>query len=219
MGENDKRSLNFAKALSTSFYFQKIVWTTTFLNKLELIVLESAMFLNIQVFKGIFRWKFLWATNNISYASLLPSFCNWLSAFISELDKWLYMLTIQVAWIGLRTESRRSTSTSSRTIPESSWLWICAEYQSRELVFYKLFCFSINSQIIFRWRWVVRFSARYTQDMWNLCKLPLLITQDAKWSLPGKNLLFMSIISCTCRCWSCLSSFLCFKFLTITHGI
>ena len=36
MGENDKRSLNFAKEFSTSFYFQKNeVWTTTFLNKLE----------------------------------------------------------------------------------------------------------------------------------------------------------------------------------------
>ena len=36
IGENDKRSLNFAKEFSTSFYFQKNeVWTTTFLNKLE----------------------------------------------------------------------------------------------------------------------------------------------------------------------------------------
>ena len=34
--ENDKRSLHFAKALSTSFYFQKKkVWTETFLIKLE----------------------------------------------------------------------------------------------------------------------------------------------------------------------------------------
>ena len=47
----------------------------------------------------------------------------------SELDKWLYMLTIQVVWIGLRTESHRSTSTSSRTTPESSWLSICGKYQ------------------------------------------------------------------------------------------
>ena len=38
MGEkNDKRSLNFTKALSMSFYFpkKKRVWTTTFPNKLE----------------------------------------------------------------------------------------------------------------------------------------------------------------------------------------
>ena len=148
------------------------------------------MFLNIEVFKGIFRWKFLWATNNISYASLLPSLCN------SELDKWLYMLTIQDAWIGLRTESRRSTSTSSGTTPQSSWLWIWAKYQDvnfDELVFHKLFCFSINSQIIFRWRWVVRFSARYIHVKSLQITFIDYTWQDAKWSLPGNNLLFMSI--------------------------
>ena len=46
---------------------------------------------------------------------------------------------IQVAWIGLRTESRRSTSISSKTTPESSWLLNLCQVARRELVFHKLF--------------------------------------------------------------------------------
>ena len=155
------------------------------------------MILNIQVFKGIFRWKFLWATNNISYASLLPSFCNWLSAFISELDKWLYMLTIQVAWIGLRTESRRSTSTSSRTIPESSWLWICAEYQDVNRSFINCFASLLTVKSRGWKKWVVfagtlrlQYSAMPT---WLVCLLAFKYIPNQQCLLCWWKILFFSL--------------------------
>ena len=163
------------------------------------------MFLNIQVFKGIFRWKFLWATNNISYASLLPSFCNWLSAFRAR--HMVVHANDQVAWIGLRTESRRSTSTSSRTTPESSWLWICAEYQDVNWSFINFFASLLtvkSSSDEDKW-------LDFLLDifMWNLCKLPLLITLDKMQNGAYQGIIYYlcRYISCTCRCWSCLSSF------------
>ena len=53
------------------------------------------MFLNIQV-KGIFRWKFLWATNNST--SVTPAFFHpfAIDCLPSELDKWLCMPTIKL---------------------------------------------------------------------------------------------------------------------------
>ena len=45
MGKNDKRSLNFTKALLTLFYFpiKKRVWTTTFPNKLEQVKIRDIL--------------------------------------------------------------------------------------------------------------------------------------------------------------------------------
>ena len=124
----------------------------------------------------------------------------------------------QVAWIGLRTESGRSTSTSSRTTPESSWLWICAEYQDVNWVFHKLFC-SINNQIIFRWRWVVRFSAGYIHVKSLQITFADHTWQDAKWSLPGNNFFFMSIHKLHMSLLIMfIKFFLWFKFLTMVFN-
>ena len=136
----------------------------------------------------------------------------------SELDKWLYMLTIQVAWIGLRTESRRSTSTSLRTIPESSWLWICAEYQDVNWSFINFFASLLtvkSSSDEDKW-------LDFLLDifMWNLCKLPLLITLDKMQNGAYQGIIYYlcRYINCTCRCWLCLSSSLWFKFLTVVFN-
>ena len=136
----------------------------------------------------------------------------------SELDKWLYMLTIQVAWIGLRTESRRSTSTSWRTIPEPSWLWICAEYQDVNWSFINFFASLLtvkSSSDEDKW-------LDFLLDifMWNLCKLPLLITLDKMQNGAYQGIIYYlcRYINCTCRCWLCLSSSLWFKFLTVVFN-
>ena len=56
--------------------------------------------------------------------------------------------------------------------------------------------------------------------MWNLCKLPLLITLDKMQNRAYQWILYYlcRYISCTCRCWSCLSSFWWFKFLTMVFN-
>ena len=63
----------------------------------------------IQILKRIFWEKFLFSTNDISYTSFLPSFGNIALAF--TVSKMVVHVTIQVVWIGLRTESLRSVST------------------------------------------------------------------------------------------------------------
>ena len=149
------------------------------------------MFLNIQVFKGIFRWKFLWATNNISYASLLPSFCNWLSAFRARQTVVHANDPSCINWF-----ENGESQVNINIIKDHPWILLTLNLRQvprRELVFHKLFCFSINSQIIFRWRWVVRFSARYIHVKSLQITFIDHTWQDAKWSLPGNNLLFMSI--------------------------
>ena len=127
------------------------------------------MFLNIQVFKGVFRWKFLWATNNISYASLLPSFCNWMSGFRAR-KMVVHANDPGCLNSGLRTESRRSTSTSLRTIPESSWLWICAEHQDVNWSFINFFASLLTVKSRGCKKWVI-FAGTLTTSIFSDAKV------------------------------------------------
>ena len=174
------------------------------------------MFLNIQVFKGLSRWKFLSATNNISYASLLPFFCNWLSGFRTG------QMVVHANDPGCMNWFENGESqiniNISRTIPEPSWLWICAEYQDVNWSFINFFASLLT----------VKSSSDEDEYLdflldifiWNLCKLPLLITLDKMQNEAYQGIIYYlcRYINCTCRCWSCLSSSLWFKFLTMVFN-
>ena len=172
------------------------------------------MFPNIQVCNGIFRWKFLWATSNITYASLLPSFCNWLSVFrarqmVAHADDPSCMNWFE------NGESQVNININEDHPWIGSWLWICAEYQDVNWSFINFFASLLtvkSSSDEDEW-------LDFLLDifMWNLCKLPLLITLDKMQNGAYQGIIYYlcRYISCTCRCWSCLSSFLWFKFLTM----
>ena len=57
--------------------------------------------------------------------------------FPSQLVRWLYKLTSQVACKGLITESLRSTSISSLVTPDCIWVWISLVYQLVNWLNYK----------------------------------------------------------------------------------
>ena len=57
--------------------------------------------------------------------------------FPSQLVRWLYKLTSQVACKGLLTKSLRSTSISSVVTPDCIWLWVLLAYQLVNCLNYK----------------------------------------------------------------------------------